>query len=279
MTPQWYIPEPKLHHDSDNAHRLVYVLQEMGVEVFCDKYVPFGGMDYSFLDPKRPVVLYGHLGCVKDVQRRRIYLSPFAWCDFDELKCSNYYAFWGKYLVQQKYAFYPLDEIARNRDFIFDTFGAVQCLFIRPDDNMKTFTGEVVKKEQFEHWWRHCRDYESGPNCPCVVSRPELIYKEWRFVIREGKVVTGSQYKSEAGLDVKPGFPDLAAAKAEEIAGSTQWQPHPIYVMDIALTADLEYRLMECGSINVAGMYASDLRKMAQAVNELLEEEFVPPKD
>jgi hypothetical protein len=268
MKPQWYIPEP--HHDSDNARRLISILQEMDIDVFSNKYVPFGKMDYSFLDPNRPVILYGYLGIVKDVFRRHIYLSPFAWCNFNELKCSNYYTFWGNYIVQQLYAFYPLDEIARNRDFIFKTYGSSDCVFIRPDDNMKTFIGEVVEKEKFEYWWRHCRD-QSNPNCLCVVSRPEPIQKEWRFVIKEGKVITGSQYLPE----VKSNFPDAAASKAEEIA-RTPWQPHPIYIMDIALTNG-EYRLMECGSINVAGLYSCDLKAFIRAINDLLPEEFVPP--
>lgn len=264
---QWYIPEPARHHDSDNAQQLVYIAQEMGDEVFCQPYRPFGKMDYSFLDHSKPVVLYGHLAVVKDVQRRRIPLSPFAWCDFDELKCSNYYAFWGGHSVQERYAIFPLAEIVRQRDFIYDTFGLDNCIFIRPDDNMKTFTGEVVHRASFDGWARSAIDYAAGPNCPCVVSRPEIVEREWRFVIADDKVVTGSQYKTGPFLDVAAGFPDAAAAKAEEIANSAEWQPHTIYVMDIGAVGR-KYKLMEVGSVNVAGLYACDLRAFAKAVRE-----------
>lgn len=274
MMPQWYIPEPDQHHDSENAGRLVFVLKEMGIDVHCDKYIPFGGMDYSFLDPSRPSVLFGFISAVKDYQRRRIKLSPFVWCDFDELKCSNYYAYWGKYIIQQRYAFYPLDEIDRNKDFIYNVFGKDDHVFIRPDDNMKTFTGEVVSREYFNSWHRFTRDYKAGPNCPCLVSKPEAILKEWRFIIKENKVVTGSQYKDGTVLETKEIYPDSAAAFAEEIANSTLWSPHPIYVMDIAKTPD-GYRLMEIGSVNVAGLYKCDLRKFANAMNNLAIEEFV----
>jgi hypothetical protein len=267
---QFYIPEPKYHHDSDNAFRLVYILEEMGIKVFCNSYIPFGEMDYSFLDSKDTVVCYGSLNVIKDVQRRGIPLCPFAWCDFDELRCSNYLAYWGQYSAQRLYAFYPLNEIARNKEFIYKTFGKDDRLFIRPDDNMKTFTGQIVSWQMFDHWWRHCRDYEGGPNCPCLVSCPEKIEREWRLFIKEGAVITGSQYMEHGHLAPEEGFPDAVGVKAEEVIKSTLWEPHPIYVMDIALVEG-DYRLLEIGSINAAGMYKGDLKKIAKAIVEVAE--------
>jgi hypothetical protein len=273
MLPQWWIPEPSRHHDSANSQKMVYLLEEAGTTVYCNKYVPFGAMEYDFIDKNLPIVLYGHIGVIKDVQRRNIQgLTPFAWCDFDELRCTNYLAFWGKYSVHQRYAFYPLAEIFRNQDFIFDTFGQSDTIFIRPDDNMKTFTGTLVSKERLYSWCGHCINYEAGPNCPCLVSKPVTISSEWRFVIHEGKVVTGSQYKSRNYIDIQSTFPDKAAATAEEIANSCgSWEPEPIYVIDIGYSEG-EYKLIEIGSVNVAGLYACDLKKVINTINNYCEE-------
>lgn len=276
MKTQWYIPEPSTHHDSSNAHKLIWVLEEMGCEVLCNEYVSFGGMDYSFLDPSRPVVLYGHLGVIRHYQFGRHKLPPFCWCDFDQLKCSTYYAWWGEFLLQRRYAMMPLGEIARSADMVFETFSREDKVFIRPDDNMKTFVGQVVSRNNFDSWHRHHVEYKAGKDCLCVVSRPEKIDAEWRFVVKDGNVVTGSRYMSDGCIDIEEGFPNEAAEKVEEIAASQPlWTPHPIYVMDICLS-ESEFRLMEIGSINAAGLYKCDLRRFAQAVEEVVQEEFMP---
>jgi hypothetical protein len=274
MLPQWWIPEPSQHHDSQNSHRMVYMLRELGATVYCEKYMPFGAMDYSFIDRNRPIVLYGHIAVIKDVKRRNIKgLRPFAWCDFDELTCSNYLAFWGKHSLHQDYAFYPLREIQRQKDFIFKTFGKYGIIFIRPDDNMKTFTGDLISQKRFDGWSDYCIDYQAGPNCLCLVSKPVSIDKEWRFIIHDKKVIAGSQYKELGYLHIDASFSDIAAAKAEEIARSSLWEPAPIYVMDIGLSHG-EYKLIEIGSVNAAGFYACDLRKIVNTINKFCEENY-----
>lgn len=267
----WWVPEPAEWEDSSTTLRLIFALKEMGIEVVCDKYKPFGVMDYSFLTSRNcPIVFYGSLATVKDVQRRKIKLSPFAWCNFDDLSCMTYYSWWGKHLLQQRYAFYPVSEIHRNADFIYDVYGKDGCLFIRPNDNFKSFTGEVVKKDLLSGFCGYI-EHTCGPNCPCVVSRPEQILHEYRLVINEEKVIAGSQYKEGTLYQPDPFFPDDAAVFAEEITKETQctYSPHPVYVMDIALTPD-GYKLLEIGSINCAGLYECDVRKVVKAISDLI---------
>jgi hypothetical protein len=95
----------------------------------------------------------------------------------------------------------------------------------------------------------------------------------------DGKVLTASQYKNDRVIESQHGCPPEVAAKAEEIIKSTGWQPHPVFVMDMAevgrpYNLATELRVMEIGSINVAGLYACDLRAIAKGLNELAEREF-----
>jgi hypothetical protein len=72
-------------------------------------------------------------------------------------------------------------------------------------------------------------------------------------------------------LDVRPEFPDEAAALAEEACKI--WTPHPILVVDVGLTHD-GYKIVECGSVNCAGYYGCDLHKLVKAMSEIACREF-----
>jgi hypothetical protein len=182
--------------------------------------------------------------------------------------------YWGKYSVHQEYAFLPLAEVYRQREWLYSTFGSKKLIFIRPDDNAKSFHGEVVAEPQFEHWFEVANFYDPGPQCLTLVSRPSTIISEFRFIIADRKVLTGSQYKRDHKLEIAPDFADEAAALAEEIAKSCEFNPHPIYVMDIAYTGEAGYRLMEIGSVNCAGLYACDLKKIIEKASEIAEREW-----
>jgi hypothetical protein len=100
-----------------------------------------------------------------------------------------------------------------------------------------------------------------------LVSEPSKIEAEYRFVISEKKVLTGSQYNEEGiGISV---FPEDASKLAEEIANSCEFNPHSMYIMDICKLKNKEYRLMEIGSVNCAGLYACDLIKFVEKMSEL----------
>ena len=84
-------------------------------------------------------------------------------------------------------------------------------------------------------------------------------------------MLTGSQYKTNG--ESLPVFPDEASKLAEEIANSCEsgcpFNPHSMYIMDICKLENKEYRLMEIGSVNCAGLYSCDLRKFVEKMSEL----------
>jgi hypothetical protein len=273
MKPLWLLQEGNFARDGQEQ-RLKYTIQELGMEVIQIQYVPFGGTDYSFLPNNQPVVFHGSLNMIHDFQKRSNNCKPFAWCDWDLLSCKVYYAYYGKYLLQQVYGFYPLGEIRRLKDFLYKTYSRQDRdeIFIRPDANNKTFQGGLVKHNMFNSYIAIAADYDQKPECLCVVSRPERINCEWRFVVARKKVITGSQYMDGNAFSVSPIYPDSAVVFVEEAI--KEWQPHPIFVVDVAAT-DCGYKIVEIGMINGAGFYDCDYRRIVETCSEIAVEEFV----
>lgn len=254
------------------VQNLIYAVEELSREIIIYHHVPFDDdRELTFLPCDRPVIFHGAIGCVDCVQRRKLPAKPFAWFDFEKLSCHSYYAFWGEYLAAKHYGFYPLAEIERQWDWLFETFGREDHIFIRPDSNDKLFTGEVVSKDQLASFmnWAYIQNEMKTPLC--VVATPTTFEAEWRLFVADGKVVAGSRYKEAKCLSVSPDYPQEAVLFAEKVAA--MWSPHPFYVLDIGLTP-FGYKVVECGSANCAGFYAADVRPIVEAMTRIAEREW-----
>jgi hypothetical protein len=174
-------------------------------------------------------------------------------------------------LLQRCYGFYPFAELLRLEDFLFQVYGRDGKLFVRPDENSKSFTGEVVSRDRFAAWLALVAEETPGHEL-CVVSRPEAIKAEWRFIVADGEAVAGSQYRAGGGVDVRPSYPPAAARFAERVAAA--WSPHPMFCVDVASAAGGDYRLVEIGSVNCAGFYLCDLHAAVAAIHRIAEREW-----
>lgn len=256
----------------EETQKIMEIVHELGMKGVWFKYPGFDqDIEHGNYDDNDCIFVYGSINASMYFQRNKPWI-PGVWCNFKELRCSNYLSYWGKYSLQQNYAFMPFAEVYRRKDWIYKVmslkFGQERLVFIRPDDNAKSFHGELVAKEKFEDWYRISNIYEPGKQCMTLVSEPSKIEAEYRFVIADKKVVTGSQYRLNGKLAYLSKFPIEAANLAEEIANSCEFNPHPMYIMDICKTED-GYKLMEIGSANCAGMYACDLVKFVEKASEL----------
>ena len=176
-----------------------------------------------------------------------------------------YYGYWYEWLVNKDAIFLPYRLLEAKKDELYEQFGEV--LFIRPDTNDKIFSGEPVSRANFHPFTVMMDQYLSEDESPmCVVGPAVDIDREWRLVMSEGKFVTGSQYRDKKGLNSAPSVPDAAIELAEEVC--RKWTPHPIFVLDIAETSN-GLGVLECGSINCAGIYEADIDKMVDEMNRL----------
>lgn len=256
----WIIEETNYTYDFNTAQRLMYILEEKSIPFVTFKYFPFEGTDYSFL-PSSPAVFYGTYNALMDMIKRVPKLpTPLAWCDLKVFSCSTYYKKLKPYIFQQEHKFLKLKDISKIQN-------KADKLFFRPDDNEKSFTGQVVEREFWATFPQHLIDYKYlAGNIVVVASPVKTIDAEWRLLIVNKEVVTASQYKLDNALDIQPGCPVECMEYARKV--SSHWSPHPVYIMDIC-SSEGKYWVMEIGPFNYAGLYKCDLEKVVDSIDKI----------
>jgi hypothetical protein len=149
-----------------------------------------------------------------------------------------------------------------------------RSVFIRPDAGDKPFTGQVFTKEDIEGklWQISTEDMKPEDLILLSSDKSRRLNREWRVVCSKGKVITGSRYKTAGIVDYRRELPDDVKAFTETVI-ATEWQPDPIYVVDICSMTDGTLYLLEIGSFNVAGLYHCDFDLIVEAVENLVCEE------
>jgi hypothetical protein len=271
MRPVWLI-ETGVWQD-DNVSRMIALLQGLGVTVHAEQYTYLGGTEFQVVVDDRPVVFYGSLNTAEYLRVVRPNWAPLIWFEKAAFSCRSYYAHWGEHLLQEHYGFYPLAEVPRLKSALYRTFGKEGVLFIRPDDNDKSFTGRLVPEDNFSRWYEEAQSNGPDPAALVVVSSPVRTEAEWRFVIADRRVVASSLYKWGGKLQLTDEHLQNATLFAEEVAASP-WQPRAIYCVDVACSGAGRYRVVEIGGINSAGLYRCELLPVLQAMNTIAERDF-----
>ena len=256
--------------DSPNGEeviqKFVYSAQEMGHNVVLTKERRIE----EFLDElANPLVFFGSLNMIRKLQDMNLPYRPIAWCDWNALACRTYYEHYRQFLIQTDYGFYTFRELGELTDNLYRWYGFKNKIFVRPDSGDKIFTGEVVGQPQFDYWYRMAQAYDPKPDSWCIVSKPTQIKEEYRFVLADGKVIAGSRYKIAGMFQYDGKYSDQLVKYAEEVAAV--WQPHEIFVMDLAVLHDDDVKLIEIGQINGAGLYKCEIRPIVAAMAEIAE--------
>jgi hypothetical protein len=210
------------------------------------------------------VVFRGTLTLMRHILARRRW-RPGGWCDFAGLACSTYYAHFGPFLLNRDYAFLPIAEAARLADQLFARFATDGLVFIRPDSVDKSFPGTVTDRAMFGHQF-----FGSAfdPTTPVLVARAKRISSEWRLIVANGRVLTGSQYRKGDDYHENPEVPAEVLAFATTILDSVPWRPAPLFIMDVCDSED-GLRLVELNSFGCSGHYLADLRVVVEMASEV----------
>jgi hypothetical protein len=215
--------------------------------------------DKEILNFNDHIIFFGTL-----YNARRLYhqfvCNPGAYCHFENLCCTKYYSYWGKYLLNEDYYIIPIMELVRKKnDFYHNIRGYCGgSIFIRPNSGAKTFTGQSVKYEDFENFIEDVEKYgkKSMDDILCIISSHKKIEEEWRVVVFNNEVLTYSQYMNNGEIEIKREIDDGALELAEEIA-TLEWQPDIGYTLDICKYSN-RYYLLEANSLSCAGLYSCD---------------------
>lgn len=157
--------------------------------------------------------------------------------------------------------------------------------FIRPCADDKSFAGQVITKADFLKWQDDVSKnaetslgkdsyVQVSPYTSIMIAPIQEIGAEYRFLVVDKKVVTGSRYKfgNVAGIMSQQPFEMIdeyivkfAQEKAE------QYQPGGVraFVLDVALNENGDPKVLELGCINACGFYMCDTQKLIAAIEGL----------
>lgn len=194
--------------------------------------------------------------------------TPGAFATVPHFFCSHYYAHFGRFLLNRDYMMLPFAELPRCRDVIFDTLGRDDRLFVRPDSPLKIFTGLTISRSTFDKDFDFMGFYEFPTESLIVVSSPKTITAEWRYVVADGKIVSGSQYV-DRGTEVSLPATDASALDFARSVVASGYQPDPVWVLDVCRSDDGGYHLLEIGGFSFASLYGCDKDAIVHAVSSV----------
>jgi len=147
-------------------------------------------------------------------------------------------------------------------------------VFVRSDSVTKTLPGQVVGTDGYDY--RALCDVTSVmPPTPIVLCPPvNGIRAEYRLVVIDDQIVTWSRYMQrgqvsvagpatiplESVAHVLDAAQDFVPVLSDHMAGMP-------YTLDVADMGSCLVRVIEVNSLNCAGWYACDVRKIVKAVN------------
>jgi hypothetical protein len=257
MMIKWFLQEDVFN---ENLELLTTAIQEQGMEYEVVKYILFTENGYSSIfNENACVICYGSINFINQVKRNE--WTSKVWFNEKNLECTTYYAYYGEYLINQDYTLLPFAEFQRRRA---ELFKGRDKLFIRPNSNMKEFLGNVALMDEVESIFKYL---DIKPSTLVVCAPYKDILQEWRFVIADRKVITGSQYRKK----VSKYIPFEAQEIAEKIA-QVEWRPSRVFIVDIGAT-EKGFGLVEIGSFNCAGLYDCDRSLIVKTISKVAEDE------
>jgi hypothetical protein len=261
MKPTWVI-QSNMGSQSD-IQDYVKGVKESGANVIEVDYIPFS-QELPKIDVSGPVVFYGAVNFIKEVQNSgRWPLGVFG--DSETFTYETWAENYGSMLLNSP----DSTQLMTVGDFCSDKRDPEEDIFVRPQHDTKSLVGRVWTAGEFK---KFCIDVTAGgypdvnAETPIVVATPYGIEAEWRLFVVDNKVVGASQYHKKGKLHKAPGAPQDILDFAEKVI--EKWSPAPAYTLDLCRSAGNCY-IVEAQGFNSAGTYACDIKKVAEAVNEV----------
>ena len=160
----------------------------------------------------------------------------------------------------------PFGMISERKYMLQDIFG--NKIFIRPDSGFKSFTGFSVAIKDLDFELSSLKQTKNpSAHEMCLIARAKPIHAEYRIVVCESKIVTGSQYRWDNKRDLRIDVHSDAWSFAETAVAAAQWQLDTCYVVDIFLSDDGP-KIGEFNSFASADLYNCDVDDIVDAVSQ-----------
>ena len=237
--------------------------KKLGYKSEYAKYVPFVGVDKSEIPKDCTVIPYGSINFLKNIQSHNME-NVIHFCNWKNFECTDYMPFFSEYSIHKEYGYLTIGELLDKKNFIYDNFSLDSHVFFRPNSGDKIFNGELVAYENFKKFISIGVDYVENIDRRTLLmfSKPSIINREWRFVVSNKMVITGSLYKERENNSLNVVMREEKSKElidwVQSITLNSPYEPEKIYCFDVAEVDD-GYRFMEINSINSSGLYCCDV--------------------
>lgn len=209
-----------------------------------------------------PFVFRGSLGNAAWV--RENVPRPGVYCDVEAFRCTRYYPGAERWLLcGSRWRALPA------RQFVEEAMDQhLQHFFVRPDSPLKPFSGRLLTRDQVSWEAIDYGFYYDDRDLVVIISEPQWITAEWRYVVADRRVVAGSAYSAQGRLAL-PDSPEGAPWRyAQEVASALD-PPEDVYVLDVCEADDRLY-LLELNPFGGADLYACDPEAVVRAVSAVV---------
>lgn len=259
----------------DNIDRIKSAIESQGFNHKTVQYVPYAGTEHIenlFLE-NECVVVYGSIQFARQIQRVSHWV-PGVFCNVRQFDCLYYYNKFGEYLLNKNYIMLPFGELNRRKEFLFNTVGSSDCVFIRPSSGMKAFNGKIVPKNHWDKEIKLMALYDPDPETLVVVAEPVNIKREWRLLIVNNQVVSCSLYRMDEKIVLTEDTSPRLTAFVNDVLRNVDYQPDPAWTLDICETSNNELKVLEVGCFSCAGLYACNMDNVVREVSRVAAREW-----
>ena len=239
-----------------DLEKLQEACRQHGLPAVTFETIPFSNQPPD-LDADQPTVFYGSTGCMSNVREAGKWI-PGVFFDPQKFSFPAWSQAYGRACLNAEAQQTTLAGLAAQ------THEPDRLFFLRPIHDDKSFAGEVMSFAEIQKWVAELDQTVLSPETSILVADPVGIAHEWRVFLVEGRVSTGSRYRTRHQLDVRAEVPEDVRAFAEKLA--RQWQPAPVFVLDVARSGQQLY-VVEINCFNSAGFYASDVARLVGDVS------------
>jgi len=268
MKPKWLVE----HFDDRNStHLLIDEIIRQGYECEAIKYEPLQSGTINAFEDNGCVIVQASINLCLQIMSQKPNWIPGPWLTSNKYKCSEYYPYVGDLLFNDQYIMMPRSEVLRNIDRIYNWLGKSDSIFLRPDSGLKSFTGKVFERKNFNKDWKWVEEF-TEKNSMIIASTPKNIEKEWRFVVADKNVITGSLYNTAGKFGCAQEYPREAFDLAQTIADI--YNPDPMFTIDVCMGDDGQYYILEIGAFSCAGLYSCGMKTIVEHASYFAKKEW-----
>lgn len=222
---------------------------------------------------KKCVIFNGSIEMAKLIRKDLgNHCQPVVYSNFEKYKCSNYYSYFGQYLFNDFYCLMSLEELGRQRWFVYGAFGKEALIFIRPDSGDKPFQAQLLDLLDLD---RFIKQNDHIKHELILVSTPKNIKWEGRFIVnRKKEIISHSTYQFQKQITKILSVPVEALDLCQDILNNVNYIPDSVFCLDLCQGDDDKFYLLELTSFSSAGLYASDKNKIVENVTQIALEDY-----